>query len=73
MQDINIEGLSKEQVFLCDLLWNCDDPDTLIAQMPKGMASEARVIKEMLVLYEIDRYVAQMPQSEINRNVSNLY
>ena len=45
----------------------------MIAQMPKGMAREARVIKEMLVLVEIDRYVAQMPQSDINRNVSNLF
>ena len=73
MQDIHLEGLSKEQVFLCELLWNSEDPDAMIAQMPKGMAREARVIKEMLVLVEIDRYVAQMPQSDINRNVSNLF
>ena len=73
MQDINIQGLSKEQVFLCDLLWNCEDPDTLIAQMPKGMAREARVLKQMIVLAEIDRCVAEMPQSEINRNISNLF
>lgn len=73
MQDIHLEGLSKEQVFLCELLWNSEDPDAMIAQMPRGMAREARVIKEMLVLVEIDRYVAQMPQSDINRNVSNLF
>jgi len=73
VQDIHLEGLSKEQVFLCELLWNSEDPDAMIAQMPKGMAREARVIKEMLVLVEIDRYVAQMPQSDINRNVSNLF
>jgi hypothetical protein len=73
VQDIHLEGLSKEQVFLCELLWNSEDPDAMIAQMPRGMAREARVIKEMLVLVEIDRYVAQMPQSDINRNVSNLF
>jgi hypothetical protein len=73
MDEIQIEGLTSAQVFICELLYTSEDPDSIIAHMPKGMAREARVLKQMIVLAEIDRCVAEMPQSEINRNISNLF
>ena len=68
-----IEGLTPQQVVLCDLLWSSDYPETIIELMPPDMAREATSLMQLILLSEIDRVVAEMPQSALRENYLNLF
>ena len=68
-----IEGLTPQQVVLCDLLWSSDYPETMIRLMPPDMAREATTLMQLIVLSEIDQIVAEMPQSTLQENYQNLF
>ena len=57
---IKIEGLTKKDVEICDLLWNCDsdtEVENLIAMMPTAMQDRALVLRDMIVAAELDAYM----------------
>ena len=68
-----IQGLTPQQVVLCDLLWSSDYPETMIRLMPPDMAREATSLMQLILLSEIDRVVAEMPQSTLRENYLNLF
>ena len=54
---INIEGLSKKDVQICKLLWNCDSMeavDAMVAAMPPAYKKRAVVMRELMIAAEID-------------------
>lgn len=57
---ITLQGLTKEDCAICDLLWNCDtqfEVDNLIAMMPAAMGDRAVVLRELLIAAELDTYM----------------
>ena len=55
---INIEGLSKKDVQICKLLWNCDTMeavDAMVAAMPPAYKKRAVVMRELMIAAEIDQ------------------
>jgi hypothetical protein len=68
-----LEGLTHEQVVLCDLLWNSDDPTVLIAAMPTQQRRTALTLMQMITLAEIDDIVLTMTPQQINRTYLNLF
>lgn len=57
---ITLDGLTKEDCAICDLLWNCDtqfEVDNLIAMMPAAMGDRAVVLRELLIAAELDTYM----------------
>ena len=57
---IKIEGLTKKDVEICDLLWNCEsefEVENLIAMMPTAMQDRALVLRDMIVAAELDAYM----------------
>ena len=54
---INIQGLSKKDVQICKLLWNCDTMeavDAMVAAMPPAYKKRAVVMRELMIAAEID-------------------
>jgi hypothetical protein len=54
---INIQGLSKKDVQICKLLWNCDTVeavDAMVAAMPPAYKKRAVVMRELMILAELD-------------------
>ena len=54
---IQLEGLSKQDVQICKLLWNCDTMeavDAMVAAMPPAYKQRAVVMRELMIAAEID-------------------
>jgi hypothetical protein len=54
---INIQGLTKKDVQICKLLWNCDTMeavDAMVQAMPPKYKQRAVVMRELMILAELD-------------------
>lgn len=54
---INIEGLSKQDVQICNLLWNCDSieaVDTMVRAMPPAYKQRAVIMRELMIAAQLD-------------------
>jgi hypothetical protein len=57
---IQLEGLTKEDCAICDLLWGCDtefEVTNLIQMMPPRMQDRALVLRELIIAAELDDYM----------------
>ena len=55
---INIQGLSKQDVAICNLLWNCgseEDVDRMVAAMPPEYKNRAVIMRELMIAAELDQ------------------
>jgi hypothetical protein len=55
---IKLEGLSKQDVQICKLLWNCDSleaVDAMVQAMPPAYKQRAVVMRELMIAAEIDQ------------------
>ena len=54
---IRLEGLSKQDVQICKLLWNCDSVeavDTMVRAMPPAYKQRAVVMRELMTAAQLD-------------------
>ena len=54
---INIQGLSKQDVAICNLLWNCasvEDVERMVKAMPPAYKTRAVVLRELMIAAELD-------------------
>ena len=54
---INIQGLSKKDVQICKLLWNCDTMeavDAMVKAMPPAYKKRAVIMRELMIAAELD-------------------
>ena len=54
---ITLEGLTKQQVQICNLIWNCDsmdDVDRLVRNMPPAFRRDAETVKELMIAASLD-------------------
>ena len=54
---INIQGLSKQDVQICKLLWNCESleaVDAMVAAMPPAYKQRAVVMRELMTAAQLD-------------------
>ena len=54
---INIQGLTKKDVQICKLLWNCDTMeavDAMVSAMPPAYKQRAVVMRELMIAAELD-------------------
>jgi hypothetical protein len=54
---IKLEGLSKQDVQICTLLWNCDTleaVDAMVAAMPPAYKNRAVVMRELMTAAQLD-------------------
>ena len=54
---IELQGLSKKDVEICNLLWNCDSiesVDAMVAAMPQAYKSRAVVMRELMTAAQLD-------------------
>jgi len=54
---INIQGLTKKDVQICKLLWNCDTMeavDAMVSAMPPAYKKRAQVMRELMIAAELD-------------------
>ena len=55
---IKLEGLSKQDVQICTLLWNCDTleaVDAMVAAMPPAYKQRAVVMRELMTAAQLDQ------------------
>jgi hypothetical protein len=55
---IKLEGLSKQDVQICKLLWNCDTleaVDAMVAAMPPAYKNRAVVMRELMTAAQLDQ------------------
>ena len=55
---INIQGLSKQDVEICKLLWNCDSieaVDAMVNAMPPAYKQRAVVMRELMTAAQLDQ------------------
>jgi hypothetical protein len=55
---IRLEGLSKQDVQICKLLWNCDTleaVDAMVKAMPPAYKKRAQVMRELMTAAELDQ------------------
>ena len=55
---INIQGLSKQDVQICKLLWNCDTleaVDAMVNAMPPAYKNRAVVMRELMTAAQLDQ------------------
>ena len=55
---IKLEGLSKQDVQICKLLWNCDSieaVDAMVAAMPPAYKQRAVVMRELMTAAQLDQ------------------
>ena len=69
---ITIEGLTKQQRQIADMIWSCDtqeDVDQLIKNLPKGYKQDAVVIHQMMIAAVMDQHegITEDVQSVIDR------
>ena len=54
---IKLEGLSKQDVAICNLLWNCasvEDVERMVKAMPPAYKQRAVVMRELMTAAELD-------------------
>jgi len=54
---IQLEGLTKQDVEICRLLWNCDSweaVEALLAAMPEAYKQRAVIMRELMIAGELD-------------------
>jgi len=54
---IQLEGLSKKDVQICKLLWNCDTMeavDAMVNAMPPAYKQRAVIMRELMIAAELD-------------------
>ena len=54
---IKLEGLTKQDVQICTLLWNCDsqaDVDRMVNAMPAAYKNRAEVMRELMTAAQLD-------------------
>ena len=54
---IQLEGLTKKDVEICRLLWNCDsleDVDAMVRAMPPAYKQRAVVMRELMTAAQLD-------------------
>jgi hypothetical protein len=54
---IKLQGLSKQDVAICNLLWNCasvEDVERMVNAMPPEYKKRAVVMRELIVAAELD-------------------
>jgi hypothetical protein len=54
---IKLEGLSKQDVQICTLLWNCDTIEAvnrMVAAMPAAYKQRAEVMRELMTAAQLD-------------------
>ena len=55
---IKLEGLSKQDVQICNLLWNCDSieaVDAMVNAMPPAYKQRAEVMRELMTAAQLDQ------------------
>jgi hypothetical protein len=55
---ITLQGLTKKDVQICKLLWNCDTTeavDAMVQAMPPKYKQRAVVMRELMILAELDQ------------------
>ena len=60
---MKLEGLTKQQVQICDALWACDTNEAVTAyvrSLPRRLQQEAAVLVDMMILEAIDEQVEEM-------------
>jgi len=58
---IKLQGLSKQDVQICKLLWNCDTVeavDAMVRAMPPAYKGRAVVMRELMIAAELDNLEA---------------
>jgi hypothetical protein len=58
---IKLQGLSKQDVQICKLLWNCDTVeavDAMVRAMPPAYKQRAVVMRELMIAAELDNLEA---------------
>jgi 23S rRNA C2498 (ribose-2'-O)-methylase RlmM len=59
MMTITLEGLSKQQHQIADLIWSCDtqeDVDRLIQNLPPEYQRDAVTVHELMIAAVMDQY-----------------
>ena len=54
---IRLEGISKQDVQICKLLWNCDTldaVDAMVKAMPPAYKNRAVVMRELMTAAQLD-------------------
>jgi len=54
---IRLDGISKQYVQICKLLWNCDSleaVDAMVAAMPPAYKQRAVVMRELMTAAQLD-------------------
>ena len=54
---IKLEGLSKQDVQICKLLWNCDTVeavDAMVKAMPPAYKNRAVTMRELMIAAQLD-------------------
>ena len=54
---IKLEGISKQDVAICNLLWNCasvEDVEAMVKAMPPAYKTRAVVLRELMIAAELD-------------------
>ena len=54
---IKLEGLSKQDVQICRLLWNCDTieaVDAMVSAMPPAYKQRAQSMRELMTAAQLD-------------------
>ena len=55
---IKLEGLSKQDIQICKLLWNCDTleaVDAMVKAMPPAYKKRAVVMRELMTAAQLDQ------------------
>ena len=55
---IRLEGISKQDVQICKLLWNCDTleaVDAMVKAMPPAYKNRAVVMRELMTAAQLDQ------------------
>ena len=55
---IKLQGLSKQDVAICNLLWNCESVEAverMVAAMPPAYKSRAVVMRELMTAAQLDQ------------------
>jgi hypothetical protein len=54
---ITLEGLTKQDIQICNLLWNCDSVeavDAMVAAMPQAYKQRAQLMRELMTAAAFD-------------------
>jgi hypothetical protein len=66
---IKLEGLTKQDIQICNLLWNCDSieaVDQMVNAMPPAYKQRAEVMRELMTAAQLDTV------EDIDENVTRL-